>query len=85
MDVKSVIPKDDFTLVVEFKDGRKGVCDFSRYLAHPAYAELKDINVFKNCTIESGILTWASGTIDIAPETLYFDTLGLPYPEWLAG
>lgn len=38
------------------------------------FAPLKNKAVFENPVIFHGILTWADGTIDVAPETVYIES-----------
>lgn len=45
--------------------------DFKPLLEKPAYAALKDIDVFKGVYIDYGIPVWNDGDIDISPEYLY--------------
>jgi len=44
---------------------------------------IADLEFFKNFRIDNGVLTWGSGEIDIAPETLYHKATGEPYPQWM--
>ena len=84
-DILDVIPTGGYTLKLSFRNGREGQIDFSKYFGEkPVYGRLKsDHALFLDFKIESGILTWANGEIDIAPETIYHDVTGEPYPDWL--
>lgn len=41
------------------------------FLKHPAFERLKEVELFKQCYIDYGTVTWCDGEIDIAPEELY--------------
>ncbi len=84
-DIIKVIPIGGFILEFVFKNGHRGQINFSRYFGqNPVYDRLRtDKELFNSFKIESGILTWANGEIDIAPETIYHDSTNEPYPDWL--
>lgn len=69
--VSGVRPLKDYKLWVRFNNGEEKVVDFSRELDFPAFAPLKDKNLFRSAYIDYGILVWDSGNIDISPEYLY--------------
>jgi len=60
-------------MLVTFDTGEKRLFDATR-LEGSAFAPLKDEDVLKNFTIFHGVLTWENGEIDIAPETVYYDS-----------
>lgn len=67
----SVLP--NHRLAVTFRDGRKGVVDFSAIATTSTpgiYAPLADIDFFARVTIELGVLTWPNGA-DIDPAWLH--------------
>ena len=41
--VTKVIPKEDYTLLLTFADGKKGIYDFKPNLHYPVYQKQKDI------------------------------------------
>ncbi len=69
LSVKDVQYISDYTLLCTFSDGVTKKVDLSILLNYPAFAELKDINMFKQFGLD-GTLFWANGA-DIAPEFLY--------------
>lgn len=69
--VSGVRPMDNYLLWVRFNNGEAKVFDFKPLLEKPAYAPLKDIDVFKGVYIDYGIPVWNDGDIDISPEYLY--------------
>lgn len=69
--VQAVKPLDDMMMIVTFTSGEKRLYDATQLLAFPAFQPLKDDAIFKNAQVEYGVVTWADGEIDIAPETMY--------------
>lgn len=65
-------------LLVLFSSGEKKLFD-TTLLEGPAFLPLQDENVFKTARVEHGFVSWADGTIDIAPEYVYEH--GIPYNE----
>ena len=73
-DAKSVKPLDDYQILVELADGRKGIFDLKPYLDRGALRELKDVHYFNQVEILFGAVTWPHEQ-DIAPETLIAEML----------
>ena len=74
-----------YQLELTFKDGKKGIVDFKSYLKlGGVYARFKDLDYFKKAYVdkEVGVLCWPGG-VDVAPETLYHEATGEPYPDWM--
>jgi len=69
--VQAVKLLDDMMMIVTFASGEKRLYDATQLLAYPAFQALKDADVFKSAKVEYGVVTWADGEIDIAPETMY--------------
>jgi hypothetical protein len=60
-----------YTLELEFSDGMKAEVDFSEWIEkYPFFAPLKDIEYFKNFSLDTWTVCWENGA-DIAPETLH--------------
>ena len=58
--------------MLTFNDGKQGVVDLKSYTEkYPAFAPLKDVNVFSDFALDGWTVTWLNGRLDIAPETLY--------------
>ena len=70
IEILKAVPIGDQTLKVWFSNGEYGVFDAEK-LTGPVFAPLKNKEVFQNVTIEFGALSWADGTIDVAPEFVY--------------
>lgn len=70
LDVISVEPKENNTMLLVFEDGQKRIFDISEYLNEKPFDLLKDKHRFMLAKIENGTVVWP-GNIDIAPETLF--------------
>ena len=73
--VQAIKPLDDLMMIVTFDTGEKRLYDATQLLAYPAFQPLRDEKVFKNAKVEYGVVTWNDGEIDIAPETMYENSL----------
>ena len=71
--VKSVVPRDDYTLQIEFANGEIGVYDCAPHLDFGVFQELRDIEYFKSARAEGGTVVWPHEQ-DICPDTLYEDS-----------
>lgn len=80
--VKAVRVLDDLCLMLTFSTGEKRIYDATPLLQYPAFQPLKDREIFNQAYIECGTVVWLDGSIDIAPETLYKDSV--PYHTDLA-
>ena len=69
----AVKPLPNRMLRVTFSNGEIRRFD-TKKLKGPAFAPLAEEAVFENPIIFHGILTWADGTIDVAPETVYAES-----------
>ncbi len=68
--VVNVEARSDFTLRLEFSDGKKGVFDVKPYLEKGIFKELKDYGYFSQIKIFGSTVCWPHEQ-DFAPETLY--------------
>ena len=75
IEVEKAIALDDLMLLLTFSTGEKRLFDASTLLEYPSFRSLEDVNVFKTVSVEHGIVIWLDGDIDIAPETLYADSV----------
>jgi hypothetical protein len=61
----------DHILELTFNDGLSGEINFSKWIdTYPFFAPLKDIDYFKDFSIDGWTVVWPNGA-DIAPETLH--------------
>lgn len=81
MHIKKVRVLDDMIMILTFDSGEERLYDAAPLLAMPAFRPLKDDSVFKTPRIVDGVVTWAGGKIDIAPETMYADSYPYKTPE----
>jgi len=75
IEIKEVLALDDMMLLLTFNTGEKRLYDASALLEYPAFQPLKDEEAFKSAKVEYGVVVWLKGEIDIAPETLYKDSI----------
>jgi len=66
---------DDMVLLLSFNTGEKRLYDAAELLEYPAFKPLENEEVFKSARVEYGAVVWLDGIIDIAPETLYANSL----------
>jgi hypothetical protein len=68
--VKEVQPREDYTLLITFEDGKKRIYDAHPLLEKAIYSQLKNLAFFLCAKVECGTVVW-NDDIDIAPEHLY--------------
>lgn len=70
--IVKVIANNDYTLLIEFKNGEKKIYDMNPLLNFGVFKELKDISYFLQVKPFMGTISWPHGQ-DICPDTLYID------------
>lgn len=70
---------DRLCLMVTFSTGEKRIFDAQPLLQYPVYQPLENPEIFNNVRLEGSTITWSNGTIDLAPETLYKQSV--PYED----
>ena len=73
--VSGVRPLEHFRLWLRFNTGEIKIFDCKPLFDLPAFASLQDPSVFCNVYIDYGMTVWNNGDIDIAPETLYENSI----------
>ena len=73
-DVVSVNPMPDFQIDLEYKNGERRLFDVRPLLAVKPWSRIARPEVFSLVKVEYGTVVWP-GEIDIAPETLYDDSV----------
>lgn len=68
--VKSVKPRENYTLLLTFEDGKKGIYDVKPLLKDKIFEPLKDMRLFMLAHMECSTVVW-NDELDIAPEELY--------------
>lgn len=71
--VISAAANDDFTLTLNFDDGKVRRFDAKPYLEIGVFRELKNLDYFKNFRIVFGTVQWENEQ-DFSPETLYLES-----------
>lgn len=66
-------------LLVTFNSGEKRLFD-TTLLSGSAFEPLKDESIFNTVSVFHGVIIWKNGEIDIAPETVYYESY--TYDEW---
>ena len=77
--VTDIKPLKNMKMLVTFSTGEKRLFDASR-LTGSAFEPIRDDKTFSSPLINHGVITWKDGEIDIAPETVYAESIPLPTP-----
>ena len=81
MDVISVKPQPNFQLLLTFSNGEMRHFDMGPLLAMKPWSRIAAPALFAKAHVDYGTVVWP-GDIDIAPETLFLDSV--PAPKFLA-
>jgi len=76
---------DGYEIEVTFENGRKGIVNFEGYAEKGGvFGRLAELEYLKDFHINRvlGVLSWRD-EVDIAPEALYHEATGEPFPEWI--
>lgn len=78
LDVTTVIVKPDYQLELQFQNGELRRFDMRPLLAMKPWDRIANPHLFERAKVEYGTVVWP-GEIDIAPETLYDDSIHLGF------
>lgn len=73
---KKVKALDNYLLYIEFENGERKIFDMKKNLEFTFYKKLIDKKSFRNVRISGINIEWETGE-DIAPETLYYESIPL--------
>lgn len=71
--VESVIPTDEYGLILTFTNGEVGTYDCTSLLDFGIFRELQDKTYFKKVQVVNGTVAWPHEQ-DICPDTLYVES-----------
>ncbi len=80
LDVICVEPPPAYRFLLEFENHEQKVFDLTPYLEIGVFRQLKNSSLFRAAHIDGGTVAWP-GEIDIAPATLYFESLPVQASE----
>lgn len=75
-DVVRVIPRSDFQIDIEYDNGERRRFDMRPLLSMKPWNRIAAPAIFSLAAVDYGTVVWP-GEIDIAPETLYVDSVPL--------
>lgn len=80
IDIIAVRTAPEFQLYLEFKNGEQRRFDMRPLLAMKPWNRIASPSVFERVRVDYGTVVWP-GEIDVAPETLYDDSVPLAPPD----
>jgi len=76
IEVSEVKTIQEYELLLRFNNGEERRFDMRPYLHYPVFKRLENRGYFSLARVNYGTVTWP-GEIDIAPETLYEESVPL--------
>ena len=76
LDVVSVTPREDYQLDLTFENQERRRFDMRPLLTMKPWVRIASPSVFSRVRVKYGVVVWP-GEIDVAPETLYDDSVPL--------
>jgi hypothetical protein len=72
--IKEVKPQADYTLMLTFTNGQKGIFDVKPYIAEGGvFANIANPVAFQNVKVSHGTIEWLN-EIDLCPDCVYIQT-----------
>ena len=68
--ILSAKPLDNMMMILTFSTGEQRLFD-ATILTGPVFEHLKNEDIFKDCKVVDGVVTWLNEDIDCAPEYMY--------------
>lgn len=68
--VKTVVPQNDYVLLITFNNGESGTLDMKPYLDFGVFKRIKNFNAFKKVRVSFDTIEWEAG-VDLDPEFVY--------------
>lgn len=81
INVIKAIPRSDYTLDLEFENGEYRRFDMRPLLSQKPWNRIACLTLFEKVRVDYGTVVWP-GEIDIAPETLYDDSVSIENTEF---
>lgn len=67
----------NYQLLLTFSTGERKLYDVRPLLDLPVFQSLKDVSIFEDVQLDFDTISWCNGDVDIAPETLYQDSMDI--------
>lgn len=74
IDIIAVAARKDYSLVLEFENGERRIFDMRPLMVVKPWDRIAALPLFLRASVGCGTVVWPGG-VDIAPETLYDDSL----------
>jgi hypothetical protein len=71
--IKSVIPLENYCLLLTFENDEKRIFDMNDYLDKGIFSEIKEKNLFNTVHVKFDTIEWDNGA-DLDPEILYLES-----------
>ncbi len=75
--VSKVVARENFTLLVYFTNGERGMYDVKPLLVLPVFKSLQKLDMFETVRVGNGNTVCWGEDIDICPDTVYLDSVKL--------
>ncbi len=72
--INNAFAKENFTFLVFFENGEKGIFDLKPFLNIGKFHELSINNNYRRFIVDDGVITWYND-LDLAPDTVYLSSI----------